>query len=374
MCSKTDNRYGDQLARDAYAFEKVSAGLRASQAGPEAVAGVILGAVRADRPYARYPAAVPLLAQVAMQMPDAVKDRVVRRLYDLDSLRGPASVAAGHGHDGHKALPSEIAQGVWRLSVYGANVYFLHSAAGWVLVDAAWPWGNCPGIIRGAAESLFGPGVAPTSILLTHLHPDHDGAALELAYAWGCPLYIHANELPLARAVATGDLAGIDANGNELDRRLIVPLLRLMPGHGRAKDTRPTLVDVAQLLESAGVPDLPDWTWVASPGHTPGHVAFFRAADRVLLAGDAVLTVDASSAAGYVRWALGTRPPRAWAPPAFTNWSQARADMSLAALAALEPRVLASGHGTPLVNNAARELRTLAERTARRRRVAAGAG
>lgn len=303
-----------------------------------------------------------------MQMPDVVKDRVVRRLFGLASPRRPASLAARQDDEGHKAAPSEIAKGVWRLSVYGANVYFLRSEAGWVLVDAAWPWGNCSGIIRGAAESLFGPGVAPTSILLTHLHPDHDGAALELARMWRCAVHVHADELPLARAVAMGDLAGIERNGNELDRRLIVPLLRVMPKRGRATHT-PMLVDVAHVLEPSEVPGLPEWTWVATRGHTPGHVAFFRAADRVLLAGDAVLTVDAGCVAGYIRWALGTRPRRAWAAPAFTNWSHARADASLAVLAALEPHVLASGHGAPLVSNAALELYTLAERTARHGRV-----
>ena len=104
-------------------------------------------------------------------------------------------------------MPEEVAAGVWRLSILGANVYFVRSDTGWVLVDAAWAWGNCGRAIRRAADALFGPGAPPTAILLTHVHPDHDGAALELAQAWSCPVYLHADELPLARAVATGDLA-----------------------------------------------------------------------------------------------------------------------------------------------------------------------
>lgn len=264
---------------------------------------------------------------------------------------------------------------MYRLAVCGANVYFVRSQTGWVLVDAAWAWGGCACSIRRAAEALFGTDARPTAILLTHLHPDHDGAALELAQTWSCPVYLHPDELPLARAVAGGDLAGIERYGNWLDRAAIVPLLRALR---RRPDVTParaeSLVHVAQALDPAAtLPDLPDWTCVPTPGHTPGHVAFFRARDRALLTGDAVLTVDASSLGGYLAWVLGTRPPHACKPPWYTNWRQDATDASLAVLASLEPRVLATGHGAPLVGEtAARELRALADRAAARRAGAAG--
>jgi hypothetical protein len=82
-----------------------------------------------------------------------------------------------------------------------------------------------------------------------------------------------------------------------------------------------------------------------------------------------VLTVDASSLGGCVEWAFGTRQPHACEPPGYTNWDQAATDTSLTILAALEPRVLASGHGAPLVGDAAaREVRVLAQRAAARHR------
>jgi hypothetical protein len=97
--------------------------------------------------------------------------------------------------------------------------------------------------------------------------------------------------------------------------------------------------------------------------------AFFPARDRMLLSGDAVLTVHTNLVRGWLNWALGTRPPRACAPPKYTNWDQAAADASLAVLAGLTPRVVASGHGAPLVGDGpAQELHALAERTASRRR------
>jgi glyoxylase-like metal-dependent hydrolase (beta-lactamase superfamily II) len=41
--------------------------------------------------------------------------------------------------------------------------------------------------------------------------------------------------------------------------------------------------------DGGALPDAEGWTWIPTPGHTAGHVSLFRAADRVLIAGDAIL-------------------------------------------------------------------------------------
>ncbi len=82
LLARGDSPYAPLYER----FEAISAQMRTAQAGPEAVARVILAAIRAEHPHARSPAAVPFLAQVAMQAPDALKDFVVRRLYGLGTL------------------------------------------------------------------------------------------------------------------------------------------------------------------------------------------------------------------------------------------------------------------------------------------------
>jgi glyoxylase-like metal-dependent hydrolase (beta-lactamase superfamily II) len=121
--------------------------------------------------------------------------------------------------------PEEIAMGVCRLEtgrmVTEANVYLVRSGPAWVLIDTAWP--HRGQIIRTAAESLFGPGTRPAAILLTHIHPDHSGSALELARMWQLPVHVHPDELPLA----PGGI--VPAYANPLDRWLIGPLLRLIP-------------------------------------------------------------------------------------------------------------------------------------------------
>lgn len=61
--------------------------LRAGEPGPEAVAAVVLGALRAKRPRARYTAAVPLAVRLVVALPDPARDVVMRRMYGLTSPR-----------------------------------------------------------------------------------------------------------------------------------------------------------------------------------------------------------------------------------------------------------------------------------------------
>jgi hypothetical protein len=69
----------------------------------------------------------------------------------------------------------------------------------------------------------------------------------------------------------------------------------------------------------------------------------FRASDRVLLTGDALITVNMDSWVGLI----GARPQLAGPPAPFTtNWSSALS--SLKELANLRPNVLGSGHGAPI--------------------------
>jgi glyoxylase-like metal-dependent hydrolase (beta-lactamase superfamily II) len=76
---------------------------------------------------------------------------------------------------------------------------------------------------------------------------------------------------------------------------------------------------------------------VHAPGHTPGHVAFFRAADGVAVAGD--LLANAEPLAG-----------RPWLrePPALFSADPAENRRSVRLLAGLGPSLVCFGHGPPL--------------------------
>ena len=149
------------------------------------------------------------------------------------------------------------------------------------------------------------------------------------------------DELPMV----FGDISTFKTYANPLDRWVVLPLLRLMGRkRSQAMVSKASLKDVARALDlSAELPGLPDWQLVPTPGHTPGHVAFFRPADRVLIAGDALVTVNLNSLGGLL-----LKKRRVSGPPWYTTWNWRLAKESVAVLAKLEPAVLAGGHGIPM--------------------------
>jgi glyoxylase-like metal-dependent hydrolase (beta-lactamase superfamily II) len=258
----------------------------------------------------------------------------------------------------------EIAPGVYCMEIgkgiSRSNVYFVRSGSSWVLIDAA--SAHCGQLIWKTAESLFGANTPPASILLTHDHPDHAGSVRELILMWNCPVFVHPDELPLA---AIGDLSTVRRYANPLDRWVILPLLRAMPQRRVGSIlAKASLKDVVRAFDPcAPVPGLPDWECIPTPGHTPGHVAFFRNRDRTLVTGDALLTVDLNSLWGFLLWSLHQNKQRVSGPPWYSTWRWLAAKESVAVLAQLEPRVLACGHGIPMTGDRiVSELRAYAER------------
>lgn len=248
----------------------------------------------------------------------------------MTSVRGPGVTGAAW----------EVAPDVFCLGPKGrtqTNVFFVRSGVGWALIDAGWERDGPR--IEQAAAALLGASLRPGAILLTHCHPDHEGAALALAQAWRCAVHMHPAELPIAQ----GDFAAMRTFAGPLDRWVVLPIMRAMGRRRReALLARSSLGDVARGFEPGGeVPGLPGWQVIATPGHTPGHVAFFRPSDRVLISGDALVTLRVNSLAGLLgRQGLS-------GPPWYTTWDRQAARESITRLAGLEPTVVAGGHGWP---------------------------
>jgi glyoxylase-like metal-dependent hydrolase (beta-lactamase superfamily II) len=84
---------------------------------------------------------------------------------------------------------------------------------------------------------------------------------------------------------------------------------------------------------------------IASPGHTPGHIAFLDIRDRALIAGDAFQTRAGIAVSGVLRPLFPF--------PALATWNKQTALASAVALHALGPSLLAVGHGDALSEPAA---------------------
>lgn len=92
---------------------------------------------------------------------------------------------------------------------------------------------------------------------------------------------------------------------------------------------------------------------VASPGHSPGHVAFVDTRDNTLIAGDAFTSVSRLTVAGTVTLIFP------W--PAWATWHKPMALESAKKLRALNPSRLAVGHGPTLENPLAAMDKAIAE-------------
>jgi glyoxylase-like metal-dependent hydrolase (beta-lactamase superfamily II) len=238
-----------------------------------------------------------------------------------------------------------VAPGVGRLGILFVNVLALGEPGGpWLLVDAGLP--GSAGVIRRAVARRFGTGARPEAILLTHGHFDHVGAARNLAEGWDVPLFAHPLETPYLTGRSDYPPRDPTMGG------AMAQMSRLMPDHGYDFD------DLVRELPADGtVPVLRDWRWLHTPGHTPGHVSLYREADRVLLAADAFATMNLDSWSAFLTRKRELSRP---SPPFTFDWATTR--RSITKLAALEPKVLAAGHGLAMEgDHIAAELRRFTE-------------
>ena len=242
--------------------------------------------------------------------------------------------------------PREIAENVLVLRTLVVNVYVVRTASSWVLVDAGLP--GYAEAIRSAAAAFVGSTAPPTAIVLTHGHFDHVGSLEALLVEWPVPVFAHRLEVPYL----TGQSA-YPPPDPRAERGALSLLSRLYP-----RGPIDISAQLRALPDNGRVPGMDDWRWVPTPGHSPGHVSFFRDRDRTLLAGDAVTTTRQESIVAVVTQRREVHGP----PPYFTIDWPAAAD-AVGHLAALQPDLLASGHGDPLRGTAMRAaLRALASR------------
>ncbi len=254
----------------------------------------------------------------------------------------PAHVTGTAAEDGTVAVADDLAYA--RLAIVNVAFFGRPGAAGWVLIDAGPPGGTST--IRDRAAARFGAAARPAAILMTHAHFDHVGALETLAAEWDVPVFAHTLEHPYLDGSAAYPPPDPTFAGGAV--------ATLSPLYGRGP------VDVGARLQAlpddGSVPFMPGWLWLATPGHSIGHVSFWHPETRTLVAGDAVVTVAQESV-----YAVATQAPELHGPPRYFthDWEAAAASARL--LASLAPETLLTGHGRPLAGAAMRQaLDTLA--------------
>ncbi|KAB2331771.1 MBL fold metallo-hydrolase [Bacillus mesophilum] len=226
------------------------------------------------------------------------------------------------------------ADGVYAFTVQIVNVCFVvtNTAAGeWVLVDAGMP--KSEEKIMEAAEELFGKGAKPKAIILTHGHFDHVGAIIDLVEKWNVPVFAHELEIPYLTGQKNYPEPDPSVEGG-----LIAKMSPLFPHEGIDLGAH-----VQPLPADGTVPAMPEWKWIHTPGHTPGHISLFRENDKILIAGDAFVTVKQESL-----YKVLTQEQEISGPPKYltTDWNAARS--SVQTLQKLDPYVAITGHGIPM--------------------------
>lgn len=233
-----------------------------------------------------------------------------------------------------------VAPGVWRMKDVFVNVFIIESQEqpGWILVDTGLK-SSCAKIKNMIAE-VMEPGAVPNAIILTHGHFDHRGALQQLAKEWRIPVYCHHMEVPYLTGKASYPPPDPTVGGGAMASMAFVypsgPI-----------DVQESLYE---LPDDGTVPNLPDWKWLHTPGHTPGHISLFRERDGVLIAGDAVVTTKQESVFSVMaQKKVLSGPPKYFTP----DWGSAA--RTVRELAALEPNVIASGHGPSMYGDEARK-------------------
>jgi hydroxyacylglutathione hydrolase len=209
---------------------------------------------------------------------------------------------------------TEVAEGVWfvkclpGLPTWAVNAYLI----GDVLVDAGARQSR--GRIMRQLE-----GHEVTAHALTHAHPDHQGASHDVCERLGVPFWC-----------PTEDVAAAEDPTLIRERQPDHPMARFFwrifhgPGH-----------KVDRALQEGD--EVAGFKVIDAPGHSAGHVVFWRESDMVLIIGDVLTNMD------QFTLLPGLHEPKSYLTP-----DPARNRESARKLAGLEPELVLFGHGAPL--------------------------
>ena len=205
----------------------------------------------------------------------------------------------------------QLADGVWQLSLFppnAINVFLLDD----VLIDAS---------TRFAARKIIKEleGRPLSAHALTHAHPDHQGASHAVCERFGVPYWVGEKDVEPAE---NPKLIG--------ERQPDHFMTRLFGTHM----TGPAHHVDRHLHEGD---EVASFKVIDVPGHSAGHVAFWRQSDGVLVLGDVLNSADVYTLIP------GLREPKTYFTP-----DPAENRRSARKLGLLEPKLVLFGHGPPV--------------------------
>ncbi|MGA2700787.1 MAG: MBL fold metallo-hydrolase [Isosphaeraceae bacterium] len=191
---------------------------------------------------------------------------------------------------------------------FSINIYVM----GGVLVDSGTRFA-----VRRIVRQLRGRSL--TAHALTHAHPDHQGASHAICELFGLPLWCGA-----------ADALAMETAGEIMAR---------MPLHWLSATVGPHWVGpphpVSRKLREGD--EVGGFRVLETPGHTAGHLSFWREQDRVLVLGDVLANMH-----------IWTGLPKLREPQRIFTLDPALNRQSAWRLAELQPRLTCFGHGPPL--------------------------
>jgi glyoxylase-like metal-dependent hydrolase (beta-lactamase superfamily II) len=225
----------------------------------------------------------------------------------------------------------QVQPGLWRIVFNfpaSTNCWLWQESDGLTLIDAGHPWNGND--ILTAAKAI---GESIKRIIITHAHPDHAGAAAEVAAQSNADVFVHHTEAGFLQGTA----CMADAPGSFLCRCVLGTgrMLRML--------NPPPVKDVIPVAEGETVGSL---KVLHTPGHTPGSISLCSEDGGTLFCGDNVCT-----SFGVVHKAL----------PWFTL-DQSTQSASLRRYTDLPAHLLLPGHGPPYRGDVARALEPLLPR------------
>ena len=219
---------------------------------------------------------------------------------------------------------TEITPEIVQLTRLGfVNCYLVREDDGLTLVDTL-----IPGSTSSILHVVHHLNRSLRRIVLTHVHMDHVGSLDAL----------------------TLKLIGIEVAVGRRESRLLTRDFRTEPDEPASpvKGSFSKVETVPSVLLSDGE-SYGSLEVIATPGHTPGHIAFLDRRSGAIIAGDALTAIGGLRISGD--------GPLVFPLANFATWHKPTAIESARRLASLEPKAIVVGHGKAVTDNATQRLK-----------------